>query len=179
MTLIQDITDRKRAETERNQLLAHIQEQAERLQQIMKAVPEGVLLLDTDGQIILTNPAAERDLGLLADAQVGDTITHLGDHLLEELLTSPPKGLWHEVTVDSPTRRYFETIARPLETGPEPKGWVLVVRDVTQERGIQQKGYHPPQGNLSHCLRVSELLVDATEESVFLLRRQRFFASIP
>jgi len=74
---------------------------------------------------------------------VGDTLTRLGDRPLAELLTSPPKGLWHEVATDS---RRFEIIARPLETGltpggacPEPaEGWVLVIRDVTREREIQR-----------------------------------------
>ena len=131
-----EIAERKRAETERERLLAQVREQAQQMQQIMNTVPEGVLLLDADGHVILANPVAKGDLAILAEAKVGDTLTHLGDRPLAELLTSPPKGLWHEVAADN---RSFEVIARPMETGPQTTGWVLVIRDVTQEREIQQR----------------------------------------
>jgi len=121
--------------TERNRLAAQIHEQAQQLQQIMNTVPEGVLLLDVDGRVILANPVAEKDMAVLAK-KVGDTLTHLGDRPLAELLTSPPKGLWHEVATESQS---FEVIARPMESGPTPGGWVLVIRDVTQEREIQKR----------------------------------------
>jgi len=134
-----DITERKRAEAERARLLAQIQEQAQQVQQIIDTMPEGVLLLDTDGQVILANPVAEGDLSVLAGAHVGDTLTHLGDRSLAELLTSPPRGLWHEAGIDGPPPQRFEIIARPLETGPTPGGWVLVIRDVTREREIQRR----------------------------------------
>jgi signal transduction histidine kinase/ActR/RegA family two-component response regulator len=51
-------------------------------------------------------------------------------------LTSPPKGLWHEISIAS---RSFQVIARPIENGPAPKGWVLVVRDVTQQREFERR----------------------------------------
>ena len=53
---------------------------------------------------------------------------------MAELLTSPPEGLWHEVETGG---RSFEVIAKPIETAPKTSGWVLVVREVTQEREIQ------------------------------------------
>jgi two-component system, cell cycle sensor histidine kinase and response regulator CckA len=131
-----DITERKRAEAEREHLLAQIQEQARRVQQIVDTVPEGVFLLNADGQVILANPLAERELVALADAKVGDTLTHLGDRPLAELLTSPPQGLWHPVKAD---RRSFQVIARPMESGPETQNWVLVVRDVTQQHEMERR----------------------------------------
>jgi len=130
-----DITEHKRAEEERARLLAQIQEQAQQVQQIIDTMPEGVLLLDADEQVILANPVAEKDLITLAGAEGGNTLTRLGDRPLAELLTSPPKGMWHEVATDD---RKFEVIARPLETGPTSGGWVLVIRDVTREREIQR-----------------------------------------
>jgi two-component system cell cycle sensor histidine kinase/response regulator CckA len=131
-----DITDRMQAEQERGRLLAQIREQAQRMQQILDTVPEGVLLLDPDEQIILVNPVAERELVALSDARTGDTLTHLGDRPLAELLTSPPRGLWHEVTAGD---RSFQAIARPIEDGATPAGWVLVIRDVTQQREIEKR----------------------------------------
>jgi signal transduction histidine kinase/ActR/RegA family two-component response regulator len=60
----------------------------------------------------------------------------LGDRSLSELLTSPPKGIWHEVHADS---RIFEVIARPIPVGARPERWVLVIQDVTQEREIRDQ----------------------------------------
>jgi two-component system cell cycle sensor histidine kinase/response regulator CckA len=136
-----DITERKQAEEERERLLAQIQEQARRVQQIVDTVPEGVLLVDAGGQVVLTNPVGEEHLAVLAGAGVGHILTYLGDRPLVELLASPPEGLWHEVVLGD---RSFEVIANPTkvgarETSPTPSGWVLVVRDVTREREVEQR----------------------------------------
>jgi two-component system cell cycle sensor histidine kinase/response regulator CckA len=135
--ILLDITERKRAEEERERLLIRNQEQARRMQQIMNSVPEGVLLLDSDGRVVLANPIAKRDLTVLADAKVGDLLTGLGDRPLAKVLTSPPTmGLWHEVKAAA---RTYEIIARPMEDRSESEGWVLVIRDVTQEREVQKR----------------------------------------
>jgi signal transduction histidine kinase/ActR/RegA family two-component response regulator len=137
LVLVRDTTERKLAEEERERLVTHIQEQARQAQQILKTVPEGVLLLDASGRIVLTNPVAEAFLSVLADTRPGQVLGRLGDRELVELLTSPPtEGLWHQVTAGD---RTFEVIARPMENGPMPEEWVLVLRDVTREREVQQR----------------------------------------
>ena len=136
LLVARNIAARKAAEEEREKLLLQVQEQAQRLQQVMASVPEGVLLLDAEGRVVLANPMAQKDLDLLAEARVGEIIDHLGDRSLSELLTSPPKGRWHELQTD---HRVFETIAKPLVLGPQPEGWVLVLRDVTEEREVEQR----------------------------------------
>ncbi|HNT77184.1 MAG TPA: PAS domain S-box protein [Anaerolineae bacterium] len=134
-TVFEDITMRKHADVERERLLTQIQESAQQLRQIMDTVPEGVLLLGVSGRIVLTNPVANTYLALLAEYQSGVFLKRLGDRPLVELLTAPTEGLWHEITADA---RHFEAIARPLEDAMEPSGWVLVIRDVTQEREVQR-----------------------------------------
>ncbi len=131
-----DMTERKQAEAEREQLLTQIQAQARQLAQVMRTVPEGVLLLNEAGRIVLANPRAEGDLMILAGAQVGDFLSHLGDRTLAELLSAPPKGLWHEAHAGG---RSFEIIAKPIATGLSPDSWVLVLRDVTEEREARQR----------------------------------------
>jgi two-component system cell cycle sensor histidine kinase/response regulator CckA len=131
-----DITKRKQAEKEREHLLTQIQEQAQRVQQIIDTVPEGVILLDTETRVVLANPLGRQDLAILADTLVGDTLTCLGGRPLVELLTSPPEGLWHEVSAEGQT---FQVIARPIEEGSTLKGWVLVIRDVTQQREVERR----------------------------------------
>ena len=140
VSFTQDITERKQAEEERERLLDQIQEQAQRVQQIVETVPEGVILLDTKNHVIMANPLGRKDLAVLADTLTGGTLTRLGEHPLAEFLTSPPQGLWHEVSAEG---RTFQVIARPVseaaETGPTPGGWVLVVRDITQQREIERR----------------------------------------
>ncbi len=48
----EDITERKRADTERERLLAQVREQARRVQQIMDTVPEGGILLSANHDIL-------------------------------------------------------------------------------------------------------------------------------
>ena len=136
---LKDITERKRAEEERSRLLVQIQEQAKQVQQIIDTVPEGVLLLDAEERVIIANPLGREDLTALAGADVGDTLSHLGCRPLAELLTSPPKGLWHEVTVEGPPQRYFEILARPVESSSQGERRVLVILDVTEERQVQKR----------------------------------------
>jgi two-component system cell cycle sensor histidine kinase/response regulator CckA len=125
------------ATAERLRLLEAIRKQAQQMQQIMDSVPEGVLLLDAEGQVLLANPLGEDELLALASARVGDTLTHLGGRPLADLLAPPPSGLWHEVQLEAPRTRVFEMIARPVESQPQSRGWVVVLRDVTQERQLE------------------------------------------
>jgi two-component system cell cycle sensor histidine kinase/response regulator CckA len=139
-----DITERTRSEEERARLLAQIREQALRTRQIVDTVPEGMLLLEAGSRILLANPPAREYLSVLAGIEMagdlpqgtGEVLTRLGARPLPELLTVPPQGVWHKVAAAG---RRFEIIARPMEDGREPGDWVLVIRDVTQEREIQQR----------------------------------------
>jgi two-component system, cell cycle sensor histidine kinase and response regulator CckA len=124
-----DITDRRRAEEK-------LRQSKTELQHILDTVPEGVLLLAADSSIRLTNPVADQFLRTLAPDGENGRLTRLGNRPLHELLTSPPKGLWHEITSDG---LIFEAIARPIEISPDNDGWVLVLRDITQERDIQRR----------------------------------------
>jgi two-component system cell cycle sensor histidine kinase/response regulator CckA len=132
-----DITERKRAEEERELLLEQIREQAQQLREVMSTVPEGVFLLDAEHKLVLANPVADKILAVLTDSRVGDTLTHLGDRPLAELLASPPtEGLRHEVATGG---RTFEVVARPMAGGREPGNWVVVINDVTLERQVQEQ----------------------------------------
>ena len=113
--------------------------QAEQMEQILRSVPGGILLLDARNRIVTANPAAWNHLMLLADASIGGTLVYLGQRPLEELLAPPPHGLWHEIVVDEPESRTFEMIARPVTVGPQAEGWVLLIHDVTHEREIQER----------------------------------------
>ncbi|MCB8947821.1 MAG: response regulator [Ardenticatenaceae bacterium] len=135
LIVMRDITERKRAEDEREQLMAQVIDQAKKVQFIVDTVPEGILLL-SNGDIQLTNPVAKEYLSVLAPDWQERRLTHLGERPLNSLLTSPPKGLWHELESND---RFFEIIAQPVEDGSRQRGWVFVLRDVTRERQVQHQ----------------------------------------
>ena len=124
---------------ERIRLLEKTRQQAQQVAEIIRTVPEGVVLLDADGRILTANPAASAHLATLAGVQVGDVLTSLGGRGLAELLAPPPENLWHEVALEDPEPGIYEVIARPVESGPAAHGWVLVIRDATRERAIQHR----------------------------------------
>ena len=141
--LVRDLRGRDRAEREREQLLAKIQEQALLVERIIDTVPDGVLALDVWHRPTLVNPAAEQILGSLAQygPGEGDALAHLGDRPLAELLTPPPRGLRHEVRMED---HVFEVVACPLEAPPVSDDapddrWVLVLHDVTSEREVRTR----------------------------------------
>jgi signal transduction histidine kinase/DNA-binding response OmpR family regulator len=131
-----ELIERRRMEAERERLLAHIGEQARRLQQVVDAVPQGVLLLDAGFRVVLANPVARSHLDILAGSWVGSELAHLGNRPLADLLAPPSAGGWHELLVGA---RVFEIVAQPLASEGPSRGWVLVTRDVTSERQVQQQ----------------------------------------
>jgi len=139
LELLANIGNQIGVAVERLRLSEQTRDQARQVQGIISTVPEGVVLLNADARVLLANPAARKHLTALADAGVGDTLTHLGGRPLAELLTPPPRGLWHEIKLDGPPRQVFEMVARPMEEHAGVGDSVLVIRDVTQEREFQER----------------------------------------
>ena len=139
LVTIQRAVEKQEAEIERQQLLVQLQEQTRRMQQTIDAVPEGVVLLDGDGRVALANPIAEEYVQLLAGAGKGDRVEHLADCSLKDLLERPLVGLWHTLELEGQLPRSFEAAARPIDLEKADEGWVMVIREVTREREIQQR----------------------------------------
>ena len=116
--------------------LKKTQKQAQQVEQILSSVPDGVVLLDANQCLMMANPAAQEYLSLLVEVEIGDVLTGLGKRPLSEFLEAPQDGLWHGVVVKE---RYFDVVARALETDPSIGGWVLVIHDVTREKEVQTR----------------------------------------
>ncbi|MBN1936087.1 MAG: PAS domain S-box protein [Anaerolineae bacterium] len=135
-TVATDITERVRSEAERMRLLQYVQAQARQMQQILDAVPESVVLLDAEQRVLLANPAAREALTLLSTASVGDRLDDLGTCQISDLLAESTRTAWHEIEIKD---RTYEAIGRSIRTTPESTGWVLVIRDMTEAREMQQR----------------------------------------
>ena len=122
--------------SERLRLVETIREQMQQVQQITDTVPDGVLLLDANNRVILANPAGTRDLYTLAKTTVGNEITHLGSCPISEVLQEDIDVPWHEINANN---RIFEIVAQPIDARGASRNWVVVIRDVTQERETQRQ----------------------------------------
>jgi signal transduction histidine kinase len=112
----------------------------QRLESLVKNLPEGVLLLDGKTRIVLANPTGREYLALLTDVGVKDVLTHLGERPLGELFGPPPEGeICHEVIPEGLPHRAFEVIAQPMETGPRADNWVLVIHDITEHKRAEEE----------------------------------------
>lgn len=150
MATFDNITERKRVEAERAELLVQQQmaerEQAaqrQRLQQILDTVPDGVVLLDASGRVTLANPAGQALLQRLSGAAVGETITRLGDLPFADP-TSTPYDAWHALQYED---GHFELLIRPIALETQDGDSVLLLRDVTVE--YEQEQYMEVQQRLA------------------------------
>ncbi|MGD1991698.1 MAG: ATP-binding protein, partial [Anaerolineae bacterium] len=137
--LLEIVGQRLAEVAERLRLLAEVREQIWRVQRIIDTVPVGVVLLDADRSVLLANPMAQEYLDVLTDVPPDGVLTRLGDCLIEDLLTFSEEGVGREVAAGDTSRRVFNVIARPTQPEPQAAGWVLVIRDITQQREIQQR----------------------------------------
>ncbi len=124
---------------ENARLLDETRIQARQVQQILDTVQEGILLLDTEHRVKLANPAAQTYLTALAGVKVGEVLTRLGEQALAELLASSDQGPWQKVVFTGLPRRVFEVAIRSIVAELEAKGWVIVLRDVTEARQVQER----------------------------------------
>ena len=86
-------------------------------------------------RVILANPAARKYLAfLLGDFEFDQPLTQLAGQPISSLLEKGPEQNWRELQASGEQNRIYEFAAQPLESGGENSGWVLVLRDVTEER---------------------------------------------
>lgn len=123
---------------ENARLLERIHQQAQQLERIVEAVGEGMALLDAERRLLLANRVAREHLALLGGE---GKVEHLGGRPLEAFLEPPPEGLLHhEVAVKEPEERLFEVEVWPLaDGGGSLQGYVVVSRDVTQQRRLEEQ----------------------------------------
>lgn len=156
--IARDITAQKLAELERERLLKELLTQKRHLESILEAIPDGVVVVNAEGQVMLSNSAAQALMPLLAGADwKTQPLTHLGEYLVMALRQSPPSlsGGWHEIRVHD---RIFEVKARPV-INDEIGHVVLVMHDVTEQR--RQQFYQAQQERLA---TVGELAAGITHD---------------
>ncbi|MCB0164943.1 MAG: HAMP domain-containing protein, partial [Anaerolineae bacterium] len=126
---------------ELRRLLKIQEEEASKLNAILDSIADGVIVQDLDGEIIITNPAAEKILGRMTDInrvafKAGNkTIKQLDDKADMPLLVKRFTGLEFQDTDRVEVGQQVLSTSSALVVTPEGKqlGHVIVLRDITRE----------------------------------------------
>ncbi|GIJ44916.1 hypothetical protein Val02_18020 [Virgisporangium aliadipatigenens] len=128
---------------------AQAREQAALLQAVLDSISDGVGVVDADGELMLVNPAAERILGRIIDAEGPDAWqSHFGLRTREgepfPAAALPLFRALHGESVDNvevllgnhaaPDEIHVSVSARPLHPDAGRQGAVAVIRDVTERK---------------------------------------------
>ncbi|KKL85288.1 hypothetical protein LCGC14_1956240, partial [marine sediment metagenome] len=111
------------------------------LDTLVNNIPIGIILLDSDNRIALMNPIGENYLQHLSDARKGDPLTLLANKPLSDLLITPPHITRHEIISTGTDGRtvVYDAAARNISGDRGGGGgMVVMIRDVTEERELQQ-----------------------------------------
>jgi len=139
VNLVEAVGSQIGAAVERLELLAKTQQQAEQVKMIIETVPEGVVLLGKNGNILLANPLANEYLKDLLGDDIDEPLTHLAGIPIEELLQVHADTTWQEIRSTKAENKIFEYAVSPLTSNYQEEGWVLVFRDITLDRENQSK----------------------------------------
>ncbi len=141
VVVIEDITERKRAEAE-------LQETTERLQALVRAAPIAVATLDLEGKVDLWNPAAERIFGWAAEEVYGRVTPLTPEDRMDELWSELEAASRGEAVVGFETERRRKDgsrVAVRISTAPlrdstgKVRGMMSLVEDISEEKRAREE----------------------------------------
>ncbi len=145
--------------TRLNQLVDALSKEKEQLAIVLRSMVDGVVMLDAEGKIALTNPPAER---FLRDwkFQYSDEQVPLYDIYQQVVQTG------QEVTEDIPLQgRIWTLVMVPVNDREQIRGAVAALRDMTQERKLD-KMRNDFVANVSHELRTPLSMLQGYSEAI-------------
>ena len=137
----------------------------DRIQSALDVIREGVLAIDQNGILVISNPSAQKIFDW-NDSQLGIEIKNLKfSKILKKAIKSALNGesflgIWK--VGPKPSRKYYEITAIPWE---DERGCVLVIRDITRLRKLERVR-RDFVANISHELRTPISIVRANAETL-------------
>lgn len=121
--------------SERIRLFESVEQEQKRMDAVLNAAADAILLVDTDGKLQLVNIAGER-LFTDVDTRVGHPLPQgWGYGRLIELINQAKEAAGPlEAEVDWPDQRTFSALTTPIEAG----GLVVVMHDVTHFKDLER-----------------------------------------
>ncbi|NOY81429.1 MAG: response regulator [Kiritimatiellaeota bacterium] len=111
-----------------------------RLDSLVEGLPVGVALLRDDGSLRVHNPLALEYCGILAERADDGRIRSIGDISLDEICASAGRRTFEtHKTVDGVPRIFQFLAGRATKEPDEKPAYVLVIRDITHERALEEE----------------------------------------
>ncbi|WP_102027162.1 ATP-binding protein [Salirhabdus sp. Marseille-P4669] len=151
------------------QLKYHIHalnQEKEQVQSILASMADGVISLNREGEVVLTNPPADRFIDLLSFNQTSSNreMKIVPNELKEALkqVISREEEVMREISIQG---RTFVMLISPLYNQSFIRGAVAVVRDMTEERQLDKlrKDFI---ANVSHELRTPISMLQGYSEAI-------------
>ncbi|MFZ5633260.1 MAG: two-component system histidine kinase PnpS [Bacillota bacterium] len=137
------------------QTINEITAEKDRMRAVLNSMADGVVAVNSDGRVLLINPAVERALNLSGDSIKGKDIVGVIRHQDFErslkVALETQKELTREIQVLTPDPRIYRVLFTPLK-GTDGGGVVAVFRDITERRQLDQMRAEFI-ANVSHELR--------------------------
>ncbi len=146
-------------------------------EEIFKALPATIAVLDLDGKVEVSTETAERYFGLKSGVLAGDLgyewLNPLTRQALDEdrIIEHDPKNGYLQQFIDN-REYFFQPMAVPIPVGPErrePTGVALILKDVTQVHE-QQEMKRGVVSTVSHQLKTP---LTSLRMSIHLLLEER------
>ena len=195
LAVVRDVTQRKFAETALVNALAEAESSRDKIDAILKAISDGLIVVDHLGRIILINEAAQEWLGLpegeTLNRQVA-TVLHNNDlsHRVESILSGDSLSRRCEVEIpatDQDRNRLLSVqITAVQNDDKEISGTLILLRDITRERELDQlknefisSAAHEFNTPLTVIMGFADLLVNREyRQSITLEQQQEFLETI-
>lgn len=146
--------------------MTELNQEKEQLAGIVNSMADGVMMFNNRGELLTSNPPAQRFLNswYFENSSGKDTGRRVPD-VLEELFNSVAAKENQEIKEVSCQGRFWVVIMTPLYNHNNVRGAVAVLRDMTEERQLDQlrKGFI---ANVSHELRTPIAMMQGYSEAI-------------
>jgi two-component system phosphate regulon sensor histidine kinase PhoR len=149
------------------EMVDRMTEDRTRLSGILDNIADGVIMTDTEGNIIIANEAIKTIFRVNNEGLIGKSlIENLHDHEIGELLNSCLETGEEQTDQfeSNHFKRYIRAIAVPVN-GDKPKGVLLLFQDLTELRNLQTMR-RELIGNISHDFRTPLAGIKAMVETL-------------
>lgn len=195
LAVVRDVTQRKYAEAALVNALADAESSRDKIDAILKAISDGLIVVDPLGRIILINQSAQDWLGLPEGETLNRQVaTVLHDNDLSVLVGSILAGesLSRHCEVEVPiadqerNRLMAVQVTAVQNDDKEISGTLILLRDITRERELDQlknefisSAAHELNTPLTVIMGFAELLVNREyRQSITLEQQQEFLETI-
>lgn len=148
------------------QMMESVSDEKNKLASVLSSVADGVIMTDSEGCVILANPAAEQLFSFNETKAVGHPLIEVAhDYEMDEVLkrclkTASPQT----VQLTSMSGRFLRVISVPLATA-KMAGALVLIQDLSEMRNLQTMR-REFVGNVSHEMRTPLAAIKAIVETL-------------